>query len=264
MEHHQSWYDYFPWHQELYQYLQNNFAKTILFNGGILPVNSQFETIHHVLAATCVCFFLLLCSLIVHYKLTKNYEVFIIPSGKFSLIIFFELFLELLLGSMSDIIGKSYRKHVPLLGTLGLFILFSNLLGIVPGFIPATDNLNTTLACGLVVFVYFNYYGFKTQGIKHISHMANPFGQAWGWALSPLLFPVELVGVIVRPFSLGIRLAGNMIGDHKVLFAFTGVMPLIFPIPFYILGLLVCVIQTMVFCLLTSVYISLHTTVEQH
>jgi F-type H+-transporting ATPase subunit a len=75
---------------------------------------------------------------------------------------------------------------------------------------------------------------------------------------------VELIGLVVRPFSLGVRLAGNMIGDHKVLFAFSGVLPFLLPLPFYLLGLLVCIIQTIVFCLLTCVYISLHTQEESH
>jgi F-type H+-transporting ATPase subunit a len=189
----------------------------------------------------------------------KNIENFIVPSSKITIINLFESILEVLIGLMRDIIGDKYKDHISLVGTLALFILCSNLLGLVPGFLPPTDNLNTTVACGFVVFVYFNYHGIKMHGISHFTHLGNPCGTWWGWFLSPLFFPVELIGLFVRPFSLGIRLAGNMIGDHKVLLAFVGVMPLLLPLPFFVLGLLVSIIQTVVFCLLTCVYISLHT-----
>ena len=129
---------------------------------------------------------------------------------------------------------------------------------LIPGFPPSTDNLNTTIACGMIVFIYFNYQGLRALGFGHISHLANPVGEWWGWILAPLLFPIELTGLIVRPFSLGIRLAGNMIGDHSVMVAFTSISPLLLPMPFFFFGLVVCVVQTLVFCLLTCIYISLH------
>ena len=86
----------------------------------------------------------------------------------------------------------------------------------------------------------------------------NPVGTWWGWFLAPLLFPIEVVGLVVRPITLGIRLAANMIGDHAVLFAFAGLVPFLIPLPFYMLGFLICVIQTAVFVILSCVYISLH------
>ena len=82
--------------------------------------------------------------------------------------------------------------------------------------------------------------------------------------MAPLFLPIELIGLLVRPFSLGIRLAGNMMGDHKVLLAFAGVLPFLLPLPFMVLGLLVALIQTAVFCILTCVYISLHAQEASH
>ncbi len=263
MDHHQSWYDFLPWYHELHHYLQTNFSKTVIFNSGLLPENGVFNTVHHIAAALLVIFALVIMSLMARHKL-NNIEEALIPSTKFTILNFFEVILQVLMGLMRDIIGSNYKRHVPLVGTLALFILLSNLLGLIPGFVPPTDNLNTTLACGLVVFFYFNYQGLKAQGIGHITHLANPFGEWWGWFLAPLFLPVELVGLIVRPFSLGIRLAGNMIGDHRVLLAFAGMMPLLLPLPFFMLGLLVSLIQTTVFCLLTCVYISLHTQEAAH
>lgn len=263
MDHHSSWYHFLPWYHSLLDYLQHNFSSTVIFRSGLFPKERIFETVHHVFAAILVVIILMIISLITKAKL-RQMEKAVIPSSQITLVNILELFMEVIIGLMKDIIGKDYARHIPMIVTLALFILVSNLLGLVPGFIPPTDNLNTTIACGLVVFLYFNFHGLRVNGIHHITHLANPLGAWWGWFLSPLLFPVELIGLMVRPLSLGIRLAGNMIGDHKVLFAFAGVMPFLLPLPFYLLGLLVCIIQTVVFCLLTCVYISLHTQEEAH
>lgn len=263
MNHHTSWYNFLPWYNDLLNYFQDNFADTVVFRSGIMPKDKIFETMHHVFAAILVFLILASLSLFARNRL-KNIEAAIIPSPKITVVNLLEMLLTVVMSLMKDIIGKDYKRYVPLVGTLALFILVSNLLGLVPGFVPPTDNLNTTIGCGLVVFCLFNFHGFRVHGIGHLTHLANPLGAWWGWFLSPLLFPVELIGMLVRPLSLGIRLAGNMIGDHKVLFAFAGVLPLFLPLPFYLLGLLVCVIQTIVFCLLTCVYISLHTQEEGH
>ena len=91
----------------------------------------------------------------------------------------------------------------------------------------------------------------------HITHILNPVGTWWGWFLTPLLGPIEIVSHLARPFSLGVRLATNMVGDHAVLGAFIGMAPWLVPIPFFFLGLLVCTIQTFVFVLLSMIYIGL-------
>lgn len=263
MDHHSSWYHLLPWYSDLLDFFQRNFSESVVFRSGILPKERIFETMHHVFAAILVLIILVALSLFARRRL-KNIEEAIVPSPKITVANLIEVLMTVIMSLMSDIIGKDYKRYVPMVGTLALFILASNLLGLVPGFVPPTDNLNTTIGCGIIVFLYFNFHGMRVHGIGHITHLANPLGVWWGWFLSPLLFPVELVGLMVRPLSLGIRLAGNMIGDHKVLLAFAGVLPLLLPLPFYLLGLLVCIIQTIVFCLLTCVYISLHTQEESH
>jgi F-type H+-transporting ATPase subunit a len=263
MDHHFSWYQFLPGYDALHRFLQENYAGTVVFSNGLLPKNPQFETVHHIYAAILVAVVLMVCAVVVNSRL-RNIEARLVPDRNFSLLNFFEMVFQLLSGLMRDIIGHDYKRHIPFVGTVALFVLFSNLLGLIPGFVPPTDNLNTTLACGLSVFVYFNLQGFRVNGIGHLTHLANPLGAWWGWFLAPLMLPVELVGVLVRPFSLAIRLAANMIGDHKVLLAFAGVMPLLVPIPFFVLGLMVALIQTAVFTILTCVYISLHTQEEAH
>ncbi|MEM7403121.1 MAG: F0F1 ATP synthase subunit A, partial [Myxococcota bacterium] len=243
--------------------LQDLLNFTVVFDKKLLPPNAEINTIHHLVASACVVLFLFVLSGVARWQLRHKSQV-LVPSQRLTVLTFFELFVENLSGVMRDIIGPDYRRHVPFVATLGLYILFSNLLGLVPGFLPPTDSLNTTLACGLAVFVYFNYQGFRVHGMGHVTHLANPLGAWWGWFLSPLFFPVELVGIIVRPFSLAVRLAGNMIGDHKVLLTFLGFLPILLPLPFFATGLLISIIQTFVFCLLTCVYISLHTQPLEH
>jgi F-type H+-transporting ATPase subunit a len=245
VDHHTSWFSFMPGYEGLLHFVQKQHV-------GVAT------TVHHVYAAAIVILLLALASLIARRRIA-DVEQAIVPPKDFGIVAFFELFLETLFGLMESIIGPTYKRYVPLIGSLGLFILVSNLLGLIPGMAPPTDNLNTTLACGIVVFVYFNYHAFRTNGLHYILHMANPIGAWWGWLLAPLLFPVELISVLVRPVTLGIRLAANMIGDHALLFAFAGIFPLILPLPFYILGLLVCLVQTAVFVILSCVYIALHT-----
>lgn len=257
MDHHTSWLSFFPGYGELLHHVQGHYGSSELIS------KAGVTTVHHVFAALLVFIILALASLVARMKLGDT-EAAIIPPKRLGVVAFFELFLETLMGLMEQIIGPSYKRYVPLIGSLGLFVFVSNLLGLIPGMRPPTDNLSTTFACGLVVFFYFNYHGLRAHGIKHITHIMNPVGAWWGWFLAPLLFPVELISVCVRPVTLGIRLAANMIGDHAVLLAFAGILPLFLPLPFYALGLLVCLIQTAVFCILSCVYIALHTAEAEH
>lgn len=164
----------------------------------------------------------------------------------------FELLVEGL-GSLADqIIGHGGKTYVPLLSTFFIFILASNLLGLVPGFGPPTSDFDITFALGVVSFLIFNYYGFKEQGMGYLKHFAGPM-----LALAPLIFTLEIVGVFVRPVSLGLRLFGNMSGDHLVLEIFTDLTKVGVPVIFYFLGTLVSVVQAFVFTLLTLIYIAL-------
>jgi F-type H+-transporting ATPase subunit a len=154
-----------------------------------------------------------------------------------------------------------------IIGTLALFILFNNLSGLIPGFLPATDNTNTTFACSVTVFVLTHAFGFREHGIKYLKHFVfiNP---AWPWPanalLSIIMCPIELVGHLARPLSLGLRLFGNILGDHKVTAIFFGLIPLLLPLPFMILGLFVCFVQAFVFILLSMIYFSGAIAHEEH
>jgi len=169
------------------------------------------------------------------------------------------MIVESLSGIIQDSMGPRGKEFILLVGTLALFILFNNLSGLVPGFLPATDNVNTTFACSLTVFVMTHYYGFKEHGIKYLKHFAGPF-----WWLAPLMIPIELIGHIARPLSLGLRLFGNITGDHLVTAIFFGLVPLLVPLPVMFLGLFVAFVQTFVFMLLSMAYFSGAISHEEH
>lgn len=187
-------------------------------------------------------------------------ESAVIPDGSLTVRTFWELFLDAVLGMMEDIMGPSKaRRFFPLIATSAVIIFFSNLLGLVPGFLPPTDSFNLNMAMAAVIFVATHYAGLSTNGFGHIKHMMNPSGLWWGWLLAPLMFSIEIISHLVRPLSLSLRLMLNMIGDHAVLSQFLTLIdyPILYPLPIMALGLIVCVVQTAVFSLLSMVYIGL-------
>lgn len=163
-----------------------------------------------------------------------------------------EYLTEALSAMAESVLGHRGREYVPLYGSFFLFILTANLFGLLPGFLPPTSNFNITLALGVLSFVAYNYYGFREQGADYLKHFVGPI-----WWLGVLMVPLELIDNLVRPFSLGLRLFGNMTGDHVVLEIFTDLTKVIVPVVFYVLGAFVSLVQAFVFTLLSLVYVSL-------
>lgn len=147
--------------------------------------------------------------------------------------------------------GDRGRQFLPLVGTLAFFIFLSNLLGMIPAFSAATGNFNTTVACAVIVFIYYNYQGFKEHGIAYIKHFMGPV--PW---MAPLMFPIEIISHLARPFSLAIRLFGNISGEHAVSGAFYLLAGWLLPVPLMAFGLFAAFLQTFVFVLLTTLYIA--------
>jgi F-type H+-transporting ATPase subunit a len=189
----------------------------------------------------------------------------VVPETKLTLRTFFEVWIGYWYGVMKDMMGpKRAKRYFPLVGSLSIFILFSNFLGLIPGFSPPTSNWNVTLGCAAIVFVMFNYYGFKEGGFGYVKHL---FGPWLGWAYVPvnlLLFVVETFSLFIRPMTLSIRLMLNMAVDHLLVTIMLGMVALLLPIPVLVLSTLVCIVQVMVFCILTSIYITLATEHEDH
>jgi F-type H+-transporting ATPase subunit a len=194
-----------------------------------------------------------------------NYEQSIIPETKLSVRTFFEVYVGYWYATMKDMMGpKRAKRYFPLVGSLACFILFSNVLGLIPGFNPPTSNWNITMGCAIVVFVMFNYYGFKENGFGYIKHLFGPYIGWWGIPINILLFGIEVISLLIRPLTLSIRLMLNMAVDHMLATMMLGMVALFLPIPVLVLGTLVVVVQVVVFCLLTSIYIALATEHDEH
>lgn len=229
--------------------------------------------VHHIAAIILVCLVMLLFAVFARIGLASRKKGDILPESKLTARNAMELIMEGLLSVMQSAMTREQAlRHFWIVMPLALFILFSNLLGLIPGFLPPTESFNTTFACGTIVFIYYNAFAFYRLGFGHIAHMANPVGEPWGWFLAPLFLPVELISHCVRPVSLSVRLLCNIAGDHLVLTVFIGVaaglfggLPLILPIPFLGLGLFVALIQTFIFTLLSCVYIGeVEANIEHH
>ena len=253
MDHHTTWFSFLPGVAELEAAVRTIQARGLLGT----PV-----VVQHIVAALLTVAVVLSLSWRVRADLKGASGGGVVPSPDLSLRNLVELVAEALLNQMKQVIGPHASRYFPVLFSLTLFIFFGNVLGLIPGFVPPTNNWNTTFACGVFTFLYFNYHGLRVHGFGHISHLANPVGEWWGWFLAPLLFPVELISFFLRPATLGVRLAGNMVADHAVLTAFVGLLPFFLPIPFMLLGLVVCVLQTFVFVLLSMIYLGLATQTE--
>lgn len=181
-------------------------------------------------------------------------EQSIVPVGKISARGFFEMITDMIGGLADQVIGHHGRAFAPYFAALFTFILFNNFVGLIPGMTPATDNFNTTFAFGVFSFLAYNAVGLKVGGIGYLKHFLGPV--LW---LAPLMLIIEIISHVIRPLTLGLRLANVMTGDHTVLTVFLNLFPIGPAIPFYALGMMVCLIQAFVFTLLSMVYIALAT-----
>ncbi len=153
---------------------------------------------------------------------------------------------------LSDNIAHNSERYLPLVGTIGLFVLLNNLFGLLPGMPSGTGNWNVTLGCALVVFGYYNFHGMKEHGVgKYLGHFAGPV-----WFLWILMWPLEILGLFSRILSHSLRLFGNIAGEHVVSLIFFGLMPFLLPVPMMVMGLFFGLIQAFVFVMLTVIYIS--------
>jgi F-type H+-transporting ATPase subunit a len=174
------------------------------------------------------------------------------PSGKLDFAGFFEIVVSGLYNFAKNSIHEKAKPLFFLIGSFTFFILLNNLLGLVPGFNPPTDQFNVTIVLGLIAFIAYNLLGIQVHGVSYIKQFLGP-----AWYLAWLMFPIELISHIVRPISLALRLFGNITGDHKVGGVFFGLIPFIVPLPFMGLGVFVAGMQTFIFLLLTLVYMQM-------
>ncbi len=187
-----------------------------------------------------------------------------------------EMVVEGLYDFFSSILGKEARRYTPFLGTLFVYILGLNWIGMVPlGHSPST-SLNITLSMALLVFLYAQWTGMRRLGmLGYLDHLAGQPRDGITWAMVPLMFPLHIIGELAKPMSLSLRLFGNITGEDTLIAVFVGMGIAITPFigeivgiplqtPFYFLGLLLSAVQALVFTLLSTIYILLMLPHEEH
>jgi F-type H+-transporting ATPase subunit a len=176
----------------------------------------------------------------------------------------FQQMLELVVGGLKgllhEIIGHHGDRYLYIVGAFAAFIFISNIFGLFFFLQPPTGNPNTTFALSISAFVYFNVEGIRRQGLGHyLAHFGGPV-----WWLSPVMFIIEMIGNFARILSLGMRLFGNIMGEHTATGIFMGMLPFVVPWPMMGLGIFGAFLQTFVFIMLTMVYIGGAIGAEEH
>jgi F-type H+-transporting ATPase subunit a len=164
--------------------------------------------------------------------------------------------MEVLYGFLRDQsvenIGHDGPRYLTVFGTLFIFILFSNLIGTIPGLQSPTQVPYVPAGCAMIVFLYYNWLGIRQMGpLKYLGHFAGPTPALW-----PIMFPIEIISHIARPMSLTIRLFANMFAGEKVTIVFLGLTYLVAPAIFMGLHVFVGFLQAYIFALLTMIYVS--------
>jgi F-type H+-transporting ATPase subunit a len=256
MGEHGTWFDYlnrFSWWQSFHHWTEGKLGRT----GGTRMFPTGF-TLTHVLITMLVVIFATWGAL-AFYRGTRTADFGVVPPRKLTFRNFFEILAESLYGFVEGAMGENVRRFYPLIGALFIFILFANLFALIPGFSAPTDSLKTNVGMAIFVFLLTHIYGVKEHGLAYFKHFLGPVP-----VLIPLMLPIEIISHLVRPVSLSLRLMGNMLADHKVVMSFFALVPILVPLPFLLLGLLVCFIQALVFCTLAMVYISMAIEHEEH
>ena len=173
---------------------------------------------------------------------------------------FMEMVVGGLKGLLHDVIGHGGERYLTIIAAFAVFIFIANMFGLFFFLQPPTSNVNTTFALSISAFLYYNIEGIRRQGLfGYLKHFMGPV--LW---LAPLMFIIEMIGNFARILSLGVRLFGNIFGEHTATGIFTGLVPVIAPMPMMALGIFGALLQTYVFIMLTTVYIAGAVAAEEH
>jgi F-type H+-transporting ATPase subunit a len=164
-----------------------------------------------------------------------------------------EIFLEFTQGLVDEMIGQGARRYVPLIGTLGIFILICNILGLIPTLVTPTASIPVTLGCAVVAFVHYNFQGIRQHGpLGYLRHLCGPM-----LGIAILMFPTEVISNCLRMLSLSVRLWANMLVGGILEHVFTSLVPIAIPTVFMGLHVFESFLQAYVFMILPALYISL-------
>jgi F-type H+-transporting ATPase subunit a len=163
-----------------------------------------------------------------------------------------EMITDFLEGYMKDLVGLKGMRYFPLVITLGFFILVSNYIGLIPGFLSPTSNINTTGACAIIVFISYQCVGIVTNRLKYLKHFLGPLP-----VLAPIMVLMEIISELARPFSLALRLFANIMGGELITRLLFGICALGIPVIWMTWeSLITAPIQAFVFSLLTMIYLA--------
>ena len=186
-------------------------------------------------------------------KTQEQVEAAVIPHKKMSLFGFFDFFVESFIRFQDGILGKENRRFFTFTASVFIFLLASNLIGLVPGMPAITTTVWVNVGVVFCVFIFFNMQGIRENGVVgYLKHFCGPI--VW---LAPIIFPLEILSTVLRLLTLNLRLYWNITADHTVLGAFTELTKVIVPCVFYAMGTFVAFMQAFVFTTLTMIYILL-------
>lgn len=191
--------------------------------------------------------FIMLLLALFSFLVTRKVELY---PGRFQHV--FEVIMSTIRNLIVDSMGENGLRFFPLIATIAVFILFANLLGIIPGFDSPTNNLNTTVSMALVVFIMTHIVGVRVHGFGYLKQFLGPV-----WWMIPIMFPIELISHLARPLSLSMRLFGNIMGEDLVLGIVLLLVPFLVPLPVFVLMIFTSIIQTLVFVMLSMIYIKM-------
>jgi F-type H+-transporting ATPase subunit a len=215
----------------------------------LMDIFINSETVPHFVSyAFLASIILIIISLIVRKTIQ------LVPRGTQN---FMEAIVEAILGLCEENIGHNWARPLfPLIGTIALFILVCNIMGLIPGFASPTSNVNTNAAMAIPVFLATHFLGIREHGFGYIKHFLGPMRSIAALPLMILMFFIETISHLVRPLTLTVRLFGNMTGKHYILLVLGIISPAIFPVAILLLGVLVSVLQAFVFTLLSTLYLA--------
>jgi F-type H+-transporting ATPase subunit a len=216
------------------------------------------ESVFHIHLPDHVVMAIFVAGLLIGFALWFRSRISLENPGRLQLVL--EALVGAVLGMLEENVGHKGRQFLGLVGTLGLFILVSNLLGLVPFFSSPTVSLNMPVGCALVTFLYYNFQGIRAQGVgPYFKHFLGPV-----LPLAIIMLPIEIISHVSRVLSLSIRLFGNIFGEELVVLVLASLIPFVVPVPMMLFGVFGSLLQAFVFIMLTMIYLGGAVAAEEH
>jgi F-type H+-transporting ATPase subunit a len=239
------------WFAKLLNDLFGGLMATLMSRAGIPPANPHYPIPDYVGGEVLVLLIIVAVAIVLRSRLSVE------NPGKLQHAM--EIFLEFTQNLADEMIGHGARRYVPLIGTLGLFIVICNIIGLIPTFVTPTASIQVPLGCAVMVFIHYNFQGLRRHGILgYLRHLCGPM-----MGIAIIMFPTEILSNVLRMLSLSVRLWANMLVGGILEGVFTGLIPIAVPAIFMALHIFESFLQAYVFMILPALYISL-ATAEEH